>query len=816
MNTRNEKMNISILGLAVQCALMTAVALPLNVGADDDVDALKRPTNSVEFGSLYSSQNSARFGQYNGLNDGGFYGLGSFDVRGGEGYDDSKNSALRWNLNGSNLGTTSRTVDGSVSDQGKWKVNLGYDELQHNITNTYQTPLQGSVGGNNFTLPSNFGPIGTTAVPNTRSLNSTQLGAFNTEKESVSRKNGSISTAYTFNESLSAQIDYNHLDQSGAKLIGTGSMGGINVGTGSGSAGYKGTNEAVNILMNPTSYQTDNVNAALNWRGDKGHLTGGYYGSIFHDDYNSLNWQNAVVTPGTGTCAGANCYTNNTMSTAPSNSLHQANLTGGYNFTPTTKLAGGFSYGYNQQNSAFAPTNIAQVNGTYANMMWGAGLPGASLNGVVETTHGDLKLTNQSIKDLTLTAGFKFNERDNRTDSSIYQFKAINDALATNVSNVPVATTNYTGVNTPYSNSKTQYEASAAYRLTKAQNINLAYDHESVRRWCDSVAIGAAQCVASPASEEDKIGLTYRLKARDDVNFNAGYTYANRRADVSNFQANAGNYGITSLVTSTATGSADSGFNAGNFLGYAAFPYANRNQNLGKAGVNWQVTQKLDLGLNGRYTYDSYDAALGVQNGHTAGVNVDATYNYAENSSVSAYWNWQNGQRNMRSGIGGANGNTSAAVVGAASQTVAPTNLWNNQLEDNSNTVGLLTRRGGLLNGKLDLIGDVSYARDTTGYSTQVLYTPSTNIACGSAASLTCGSLPPIANEIISMKLTGHYKVHKNGKLALTYMYQKLNSNDYYYYGQQFSTTPSTLMPTNLQMQSYAVNVVALSYNYSF
>jgi hypothetical protein len=36
MKTRNEKMNISILGLAVQCALMTAVTLPLNAVADDD------------------------------------------------------------------------------------------------------------------------------------------------------------------------------------------------------------------------------------------------------------------------------------------------------------------------------------------------------------------------------------------------------------------------------------------------------------------------------------------------------------------------------------------------------------------------------------------------------------------------------------------------------------------------------------------------------------------------------------------------------------------------------------------------------------
>ena len=217
---------------------------------------------------------------------------------------------------------------------------------------------------------------------------------------------------------LSAQIDYNHLDQSGAKLIGTGSQGGISL-TGTGSTGRA---EAVNIIMNPTSYTTDNINAALNWTGDKGHLTGGYYGSIFHDDYNSLSWQSAVATGASG-CTGTNCYVNNTMSTAPSNSLHQANLTGGYAFSPATKLAGGFSYGYNSQNNSYAPTLIPQANGTSFNMMQPNGLPASSLNGVVETTHGDLKLTNQSIKDLTLSAGFKFNERDNQHELGYVQIR---------------------------------------------------------------------------------------------------------------------------------------------------------------------------------------------------------------------------------------------------------------------------------------------------------------------------------------------------------------------------------------------------------
>ena len=780
MNTRNEEKHVSLLGLAARCALMAVATLPLDAYADDDAAALKQPTNSIDAGTLYSSQNSARFGQYNGLNTDGVYGLGGFDIRGGDGYDDTKDSALRWKLGGSNLGTTSRALDGSVGEQGQWKINLGYDELQHNITNTYQPPLQGG-GGNNLTLPQNFGTINAASVQGgTRSLTPTQTGDFQTEQEYVNRKNGSLSTSYTFTPALSAQIDYNHLDQSGAKLIGTGSQAGINL-----PGGSTGRSQAINIIMNPTSYQTDNVNAALNWRGDKGHLSGGYYGSMFHDDYNSLSWQSAIATGASG-CAGTNCYVNNTMSTAPSNSLHQANLTGGYNFTSATKLVGGFSYGYNTQNSAYAPTNIQQPNGTSFNMMRNALFP-SSLNGVVETKHGDLKLTNQSITDLTLSAGMKYNERVNLTSSNTYLYNAIDSTLGQ-------------GINTPYSNSKTQYEASAAYRLTKAQNVNLAYEHESVKRWCDTV-VGGAQCVSSPSSEEDKIALTYRLKMIDDVNFNAGYTFSDRRAGSASFLANG------FLVSGT-----DTPVNASNYLGFVAYPYASRVENMTKAGFTWQATQKLDVGVNGRFAYDNYDPTLGVQNGRSTGVNVDANYNYAENSSVSAYWNWQNGLRNLSSGAAGVNGNTSSAASGAASTTVAPTNIWTNQLQDNSNTVGLLTRRSGLLNGKLELIGDLSYALDTTGYLTQTPYSPT----CGSSTSLTCGSLSPISNEIISLKFTGNYKVHKNGKLSLTYMYQKLNSNDYFYNGQQFAATPSTLLPTGLQPQSYAVNVIALSYNHSF
>jgi len=763
MTIRNVK-NASILSLAVQSALLIASTLAQAAFAGDEESeayGLSHPSNTVDFGSLYVSQSSARFGQYNGLNKEGFYGLGALDLRGGPGYD-GEGSALRWWLGGSDLGTTSRTITGKVSEQGKWSVSVGYDELRHNITDTFKTPLQGNLGGNDFTLPANFGSINAAsaingahpvpAQPGTRALSSTQLNAFQTEQEYTTRQNIPVSATYIFSPALSAQIDFKHTEQSGAKLIGTGSQGGIPLAAGGTSKG-----EAINIIMNPTSYTTDNVNAALNWIGDKAHLSGGYYGSLFHDNYNSLSWQNAITSVA---CAGSNCYQNNTMSTAPSNTLHQINLNGGYDFAQTTKLAGGFSWGYNNQNDSFAPTSIMQPNSTVSSMMQANGLPGSSLNGQIETKHADLKLTDQSIKNLTLTAGFKFNERDNQTNSSIYKWTALDNSP-------------WYGTNMPFSNRKTQYDVAAAYRLTNNQTLRFGYERESIDRWCNSV-VGGVGCVATPSTNEDKINLAYRLKAFDNVSFNASYNYGNRTAS----------YDPSFMFDSYQTPpNGTNPINAGNVQGFSAYPYASRNQNMGKAGITWQVTQQLDMGVNGSYNYENYDEMLGVQNKRAASVNFDTTYNYAENNSLTAYYNWQNGFRNLRSG-----GNGSAST--------APTQIWTNQLDDTSNAFGLMSRHTGLMGGKLEIIGDVSYALDTSTYATQ-----SYLATCAATSSLTCGALSPIKNELLSLKLTGNYKVHKNGKISLSYMFQQLSSNDYFYNAQQIGYTPSTMMPTGLQPQ---------------
>ncbi len=790
MKTIKEYLAVSALTLAVQGALVAMFAVPLTAAAaDEEVDpaTLTQPTNSVEVGVEGVSKKSAKFGEYNGLNKSGAELIGNFSVRGGDAYNsfDGGNGVTRWEIKGTDLGTTSREIGGTVSSQGQWNLGISYDQLRRHITDSYQTPFQGSMGGNSFTMPAALGIIDAAhrgpAGSGTQSMTADQLAAFRTVDVYTDRKNASFNAGYIFNRQWSVQFDYNRLDQTGAKLIGAafspdalGFGGGENSGT----------------FMNPTNYKTDTFDLALDWAGDQGHLKASYFASIFKDGYSNLSWSNPFENNGGGTTGNApasgGAFPVNTFATPPSNNFQQLNLTGGYDFTSATKLAGGLSYGRNTQNTSFINDPLMV-----------SALPAASLNGLVITKHADLKLTNQTTRDLTLSAGFKYNERDNRTPSNTY-------GLFTSVAGDPWGAVN----NAPVSNKNSQLELTGNYRLDKKQSVRLAYEYENIKRWCNNSLANSAPlvdpavlaaglsdvattypgyytnsaCVQSPESKEHKLSANYKLKVTNDVGLTAGYTYAKRRAEINSSYYNP--------MQTSAEGLQN--------LGFVPFFDATRREQLVKAGINWQASDRLNVGLNGRYVDDKYDAVLGVQKGHTWGLNLDGAYSYAENGTVSAYLSVQRRQRDLLSS--------------SDKYPAVPVNLWSNRLTDDTNTIGIAAKQKGLLGGKLELAGDLSYSLGKTAYSTQVQYA---DPLC-STYGITCGDLPDIKNEMLRLKLTGIYQVDKTSKVALSYIYKKLKSDDYYYSAYQLGSTDVTVLPTNQQAPNYSVNVLMGSYIYSF
>jgi MtrB/PioB family decaheme-associated outer membrane protein len=795
MKTNNKYFALRKLTLIVQGALIAMTATPLaTFAADDDAAVLVQPNNSVEVGVKAMPKDSAKFGEYNGVDKSGGYLIGNFNLRGGNAYNayEGGSGVNRWDAYGIDLGTTSRELGGSMSNQGQWNIGIKYDELRHNISDTYQTPLQGGMGGNNFTMPAAFGVINSTLVgPGTSNigtgaqvLTQPQINLFHKVDIYTDRKNSSLTAGYIFDDQWSVKFDYNHLNQTGAKLM-MASSDFSTTGIGPVAGASTWYREQMLMLMNPTNCTTDTFNLGINWKGDKSFLTVGYYGSLFRDDYNGLTFPNVFAVPTTGnTLATGTLSTSgfpaSTISTAPSNDFHQINLSGGYTLTPTMKLAGGFSFARNTQNESYASA-----------VMQGGITPQGSLNGLVETVNANLKLSNQTSKDLVLSAGLKFNERDNKSASNTYKF-------------IDLAGGPETAISTPMSNSKTQLELAGDYRIDPKNRLRLAYEYEGVKRWCNNaLANSLGSCVQVPSSDESKLLIGYKLNASEAVNFNAGYSYAKRNSDVNStfynpMQANA------------------QGFE---FAGYRAFFDASRREQLVKAGANWQVNEKLGLGLNGRYNDDQYtDSALGVKNGNAWSVNLDATYNYMENGTVTAYVTQEHRQRDLTNQQ---RPNTANTTVPAGSTALGPIyvgSTWSNTLDDDNFIVGLGLKQDGLMHGKLTLAGDTSYSVGTTGYNTNLNYNAATTggLTCASPQFLTCGSTPDIKNRLLRVKVMGNYQIDKASKVALSYMFQKLDSNDYYYNFYQTGYVGTGNLPTNEQSPSYAVNVVTATYTYTF
>ncbi len=817
MKSRNRDSSRKLGLLALRGALVAACAVqPVSWAQDastEDIKALTLPTNFIEVGGNYNSNESYKYGEYNGLYKQGVTVLGGLSIAGGDGYG-AGTGTMRYELHGADLGTDSGSLNASVSDQGHWNFGLGYDELRHALTDSYQTPFLGALGGNNFNVPGSFGVINTAykppgfkTAPGTNDLTAQQLNSFRTQDIYSDRKNLSVTAGYRLAVNWDVKLDFNHLAQDGAKLLG---VAGDQVNSPPGST-YTRAGQTPLVLPNPTEYATDTFKAAVDWLGTKAFATLSYFGSFFHDTYDSMSWSNPYIkSPASVPTGTLSAYPTDTISTFPSNHVNQVNLTGGYEFSPSTRLNGGVSYARGVQNTGYPGTgNVGLMP---------LGVPDVSLHGEVDITHFDLKLTNQSWKALALAAGVKFNERDNKTPSNSYTYNNINQAV----------TQTGTSVNAPMSNKTLQADVSADYQISGRQHLRAGYEFAAIDRWCNNaaannaqgsldgaatgswVAYTQAQCAQVTDTKENKGTLAYRLRASDSLNVSAGYSYSWRKAN----DANSTFYNPMQAVDNPeGSGTGAEGFEV---LGFVSYFQASRHEQIVKAGANWQPGDKLSLSLSGRYTEDSYsDLTYGVQDSNSASANFDSTYVFNERRSVSLYATYQHGYRNLTN-LYKVNSNpaTATALSGVAGQT------WTNTLDESDTTIGASARQDGLLAGKLNLATDLRYSLGNSSYDTAPF--PGTDLqgnTCSAIYYLTCGSPPTIKNSTLRLRLYGSYDLGtsgRGGKIFMGYTYQHLSSDDYFYNAYQYGYTPVALLPTNQQSPSYVMSAIYVAYRYNF
>src|SRR5882672_575981 len=96
------------------------------------VAALTLPTSIVEIGAGAVSDDSFKFGEYNGLEDQGGFVLGNLDLSGGGRYD--SDSVTRWGLKANEIGLKTGDAEFTYREQGRFKIDLGLEDFRRNLS----------------------------------------------------------------------------------------------------------------------------------------------------------------------------------------------------------------------------------------------------------------------------------------------------------------------------------------------------------------------------------------------------------------------------------------------------------------------------------------------------------------------------------------------------------------------------------------------------------------------------------------------------------------------------------------------------------
>ncbi|MDP2240820.1 MAG: MtrB/PioB family decaheme-associated outer membrane protein, partial [Burkholderiales bacterium] len=333
----------------------------------------------IELGLGNVSSGTGAFGNYNGLNESGVYLIGNVQMsRRGEGSDTSY-----LEIEGRNLGLKSRSLSIGGGQQGNFGLKLEYTEIPKIESDSYQTPYLGA-GTTRLTQPAGV-------VDGATSAAITGLAA-NMKPYEVGTDRKILGLGLTKNLPAGWDLAFNIKRdlKDGTKLRGAY----IQTGTGG--------SRTIVVVPEVIDFTTDQVDAVARYDGGKLQLQFGYYGSFFSNANKAMTWDNLFT--GTGNATGS-------YHLPPDNQFHQINASGGYVVSQATRVTGNLSFGRMTQNESFVPYS---TTGT---------LPAtASLNGKVDTTHASFKLTSRLMPTLNLAAGYKYDERDNKTPVNQYDY----------------------------------------------------------------------------------------------------------------------------------------------------------------------------------------------------------------------------------------------------------------------------------------------------------------------------------------------------------------------------------------------------------
>jgi MtrB/PioB family decaheme-associated outer membrane protein len=699
------------------------------------------------YGITGSSNERAQFGQYNGLrNVGPGAAILGFDY-----YRQDVEQGRSVLFTGTDLALQTRALDFAWQNQGDWKFSANYNEQIHYDPYSVNTGMQG------------FGSTTPQVVPLPGGT-----GTGNEYELKIKRTGIGLGFWKAISPTVNFEVKLQSEDRDGSVMSGIGFSCPSSVAPGCRGATGTQTGSAVLMLAEPVNTNQTQIDARVNWVGEKFNLSAGYYGSFFNNSYGVLSPSvpSSLYNP-VGTLlplnTGLQAILNNPVALPPDNNAQFLDITGNYALAPTTQAKFKISYSQATQNQSFSSAGLS-----------GAPAGVSDLGGKVSTTLALVGISARPMPKLSLLADIRYSDSNDTTPVAPYSVQG--------PQTTPPDPLSLTSTNMRQPLTTTRARAEAAYQFSSEYRGTLDVAWESIDRGVFTPTASVSG-VSALRQKTDETTVRAELRRTLSENLSGAISAVGSWRDGSDWlRPNSGN-GVTTVSNPGAV-----------FLPSAVFPtsLADRQRDKIKLTLNWQPSEALSLQFLAEGGRDSYSSPTqypiqGVEDANMNMFGID--WNYA----VSEAW--------------GVNG-----YLSQGTQTVQQSRFAGYVMSFRDTTTAFGLGVTGKPMEKLQVGGTLSYINDKNQYRQGL----EANAPPESVALLTVtGGLPDVLFRQTNLLLFGRYEIDKQSavRVNLVYQYSKVNDWAWGYNGTPYAYSDAT---TLYQQPTQSVGMVSVVYVYKF
>jgi MtrB/PioB family decaheme-associated outer membrane protein len=731
----------TILGIAIAAPMAPAYA---QNAADQAAPA--KPESTISVGASAASgdaRDRTIFGQYNGLRDDRGNLLLDLDYVGRD-----AGSGLWTRIYGHDLGLDSRELGISVQKQGDWRFSAGYNEIVHHEIRTINT---GMLGAGSATPE-----IVRLATPGTGS--DVDL--------SLKRKALTLSGDKWVSGNMQIELSFKNEDKDGSRLWARGYDCASYVCTTTQNA--TNTRWALLLVPEPVNFNTKQLEAKLNFKGQSLFVTAGYYGSFFTNSNGSVNPTvpnqlngptGALVTLDPAAAGGTSLQNvlQLPMALYPDNQAHQLYVAGNYEFMP--KLRSTFKLAY---------THASQDDDFLAKGLTGAPAGRSNLGGVLDTLLAQFGLTSRPMPKLSLLANLRYEKKDDKTPIAPY-----------NIENVTIWN------NSHISDRRLAGKLEGTYQLPAGTRVTLGMDYDEISRELPGLDVDVAGLSALRGKNQE---TTYRAELRRNLSetFTGAVSVSEGRRTGSDW------YNLCTSAACATQGLVYGGLYsaAAIYQRTGAFPFnlSDRKRDKVRLHADWMPMERLSLQFAAEAAVDVYSppSGSGLSKGGMTLLSVDAAY------SVSDRWKF-----------------TAYGSVGNQTMNTADLSNYIADTTNRSTAAGFVLT--GQLTGALDVGASLSYVRDVTEYA----LSPDGTLTSASNIAQNAVGLPDVTYSQAQFGIFAKYALDtkSNVRVDLRHIVAKLDEWSWGFNGIPFTYSDNTTVSLDPNQRS---TILAARYIYKF